>query len=187
MLPALRNCLLRFRSDARGAAAVEFGLVGLMFITGVLNAFELGRFAYQRMQVENAAYAGAQAAWATCDPSSMVPATLILTTTQTTKCPNLNTAVTRAIHGTSLDTKVSLGPTGITEGYYCVNSSGAFQLVGTVSSKPANCSTAGNASALPGDYIQVNVTFSYTPLLPLSVMGMRGASTITKTSWMRLG
>jgi len=31
------------------------------------------------------------------------------------------------------------------------------------------------------------VTFSYTPLLSITVMGMRGASAITKTSWMRLG
>jgi Flp pilus assembly protein TadG len=179
MRPALRNCLVRFRRDARGAAAVEFGFVGLMFITGVLNAFDVGRFAYQKMQVENAAYAGAQAAWKTCDPSSMLPATQ--------KCAGLNTAVTAAIQGTSLGTRVSLGSTGISEGYYCVNASNVFQSVGSLASKPANCSAAGNASVLPGDYIQVNVTFSYTPLLSMTVMGMRGASTITKTSWMRLG
>src|SRR5947209_13981249 len=104
MPPAFRDCHVRFRSDARGAAAVEFGFVGLMFITGVLNAFELGRFAYQRMQVENAAYAGAQAAWKTCD-FTMLPATQMQTATQTQKCPNLNTAVTAAIRGTSLGTK----------------------------------------------------------------------------------
>ena len=176
------ECLVKIRSDSRGAVSIEFAFVGLMLITGVLNAFELGRFAYQRMQVENAAYAGAQAAWATCnDPSRMLPAT------QAQKCPALNAAVTAAIQGTSLGTKVSLSPTGISEGYYCVNASNALQSVGSLASKPANCSAAGNASVLPGDYIQVNVTFSYTPLLSITVMGMRGASTITKTSWMRLG
>ena len=182
MPPALRNCFLQFRSDASGAAAVEFGFVGLMFITGVLNAFELGRFAYQKMQVENAAYAGAQRAWKTCKETTMLPAT------QNQNCPGLNAAVTAAIQqATSLGTKVALSSTGITEGYYCVNASGALQSVGSLTSKPANCSAAGNASVLPGDYIQVNVTFSYTPLLSITVMGMRGASTITKTSWMRLG
>jgi hypothetical protein len=113
----------------------------------------------------------------------MLPAT----PNQNQNCPALNTAVTRAIQGTSLGTKVSLGSTGITEGYYCVNASGALQSVGSIASKPANCSAAGNASALPGDYIQVNVTFNYTPFLPMTVMGVHGASTITKTSWMRLG
>jgi len=179
MLPAFRDTLVRFRHDARGAAAVEFGFVGVMFITGVLNAFELGRFAYQRMQVENAAYAGVQAAWKTCDFTKL-PATQNCGTTLTTN-------VTAAIQGTSLGSKVSLGSTGISEGYYCVNTSGALQTVGSLTSKPANCSAAGNASASPGDYIQVSVTFSYTPLMPMTVMGVRGASAITKTSWMRLG
>jgi Flp pilus assembly protein TadG len=180
MLPALRNCLLRFRTDARGAAAVEFGFVGVMFITGILNAVEVGRFAYQRMQVENAAYAGAQQAWSTCkDQTTMLPATV--------NCAGLNAAVTAAIQATSLGTKVALSSAGITEAYYCVNTSGTLQSVGSVSSKPANCSAAGNANVSPGDYIQVNVTFSYTPLLPMTVMGVHGASTITKTSWMRLG
>ena len=109
MPPALRNCFLQFRSDARGAAAVEFGFVGLMFITGVLNAFELGRFAYQKMQVENAAYAGAQRAWKTCKETTMLPAT------QNQNCPGLNAAVTAAIQATSLGTKVALSSTGITD------------------------------------------------------------------------
>jgi Flp pilus assembly protein TadG len=180
MLPACRGRLARFRRDARGTVSIEFGFVGLMFITGVLNAFELGRFAYQKMQVENAAYSGAQQAWTTCkDQTTMLPATQ--------NCPGLNAAVTAAIQATSLGTKVSLSSTGISEGYYCVNAANALQSVGSVSSKPANCSAAGNANALPGDYIQVNVTFSYRPLLSITVMGVRGASTITKTSWMRLG
>src|SRR3954451_15816395 len=159
-----RGRLARFRRDARGTVSIEFGVVGLMFITGVLNAFELGRFAYERMQVENAAYAGAQAAWATCnDPSSMLPAT------QNQNCSNLNSAVTTAIQSTSLGTKVSLASTGITEGYYCVNASGALQSVGSLTTKPANGPATGNANVAPGDYIQVNVTFSYKPLLSITI------------------
>jgi Flp pilus assembly protein TadG len=172
----------RFRRDRQAVASVEFALVSLAFITGVLNAVEIGRYAFQRVQVENAAYSGAQKAWNECDLTAQ---TKRLPATQ--NCAGLNTAVTAAIQSTSLGTAVTLTSTGITEGYYCVNTSNALQFVGSVSSKPANCSAAGNANVAPGDYIQVPVTFSYKPLFPISVMGARGASTITKTSWMRLG
>jgi Flp pilus assembly protein TadG len=177
----LRVSCSRFGSDTRGVASVEFALVGLIFVTGVLNAFEIGRYAYQRLQVENAAYAGAQAAWNACNQTTMLPAT------QNNNCANLNAAVTAAIQSTSLGTAVTLTSSGVMEGYYCVNGSNALQYVGSVSSKPANCSAAGNSSVTPGDYIQVPVTFSYRPLFPISVMGARGPSTMTKTSWMRLG
>lgn len=172
--------LRKFRDDTRCVAAVEFALVALVFVTGLLNAFDIGRFAYQRMQVENAAYAGAQAAWKTCsDQTTMLPSTQ--------NCPGLNGAVNAAIQSTSLGAAVALIPTGVTEGYYCVNTSNKLQLVGSTSNKPANCSAAGNASVTPGDYIQVGVTYNYRPMFPMSVMGARGSSPITQTSWMRLG
>jgi Flp pilus assembly protein TadG len=176
----LRSDFGRFRRDTQAVASVEFALVSLAFITGVLNAAEIGRYAFQRVQVDNAAYSGAQAAWKACnDQTTMLPATQ--------NCPDLNTAVTAGIHSTSLGSAVALTSAGVTEGYYCVNAATALQYVGSVSNKPANCSAAGNANVAPGDYIQVPVTFSYKPLFPISVMGARGASTITKTSWMRLG
>lgn len=169
-----------FRDDTRAVAAVEFALVSLIFVTGFLNAFDIGRFAYQRMQVENAAYAAAQAAWKACDDqTTMLPATQ--------KCPNLNGAVNTAIQSTSLGAGVRLVPAGVTEGYYCVSPSNKLQLVGSIATKPANCSAAGNASVTPGDYIQVGVTYNYRPMFPMSVMGARGSSQITQTSWMRLG
>jgi Flp pilus assembly protein TadG len=177
----LRSDFGRFRRDTQAVASVEFALVSLAFITGVLNAVEIGRYAFQRVQVENAAYSGAQAAWKACSDQT----TMLLPATQ--NCPSLNSAVTAGIHSTSLGSGVALTSAGVTEGYYCVNAATALQYVGSVSSKPANCSAAGNANVAPGDYIQVPVTFSYKPLFPISVMGARGASTITKTSWMRLG
>jgi Flp pilus assembly protein TadG len=170
----------RFRRDRQAVASVEFALVSLAFITGVLNAVDIGRYAFQRVQVENAAYSGAQAAWKACsDQTTMLPATQ--------NCAGLNSAVTAGIHSTSLGSAVALTSAGVTEGYYCVNAATALQYVGSVSNKPANCSAAGNANVAPADYIQVPVTFSYKPLFPVSVMAARGASTITKTSWMRLG
>ncbi len=177
-----RKLLLRsFRNDDRAVAAVEFSLVASFLVIGLLNAVDVGRYIYQRLNVENAAQAGAQAAWHTCyDTSSMLPATQ--------KCSGLNAAITAAIQSTSLGTAVSLASGSPTEGYYCVNSSGTLQAVGSLSSKPSDCSAAGNSAASPGDYIQVGLTYSYAPLFPgVSVMSAAGISTITMTSWMRMG
>ena len=97
-------------------------------------------------------------------------------------------AITAAIQSMSLGTGVTLASGYPQEGYYCVNTSGALQVVGSLSSKPANCSAAGNPGLTPGDYIQVAVTYNYTPLFAnLTVMAALKVSSITVTSWMRLG
>ena len=173
--------LQSFRQDSRGVAAVEFSIAATLVIVGILNAVDLGLYEYRRMEVENAAQVGAQAAWKACyDTSAMLPAT--------TKCAGLNDAITAAIQSTSLGTAVSLTSGYPTEGYYCVNTSGALQSVGSLSSKPADCSDAGDLSASPGDYIQVSVSYAYAPLFSnLTVMGASGISSISMTSWMRLG
>jgi len=170
-----------FRRDSRGTAAIEFAIAAMFLVVGLLNAVDLGFYQYRRMEVENAAQVGAQAAWKTCyDQSTMLPATQ--------NCSGLNTAITTAIRSTSLGTAVSLASGYPTEGYYCVNSSNALQSVGSLSSKPTNCSEAGNPDASPGDYIQVGVTFSYAPLFPgVTVMSVWGITSISMTSWMRLG
>jgi hypothetical protein len=106
----------------------------------------------------------------------------------TQNCAGLNGAITTAIQSTSLGTTVKLASGYPTEGYYCVNTSGVLQSVGSLSSKPANCSAVGNSNVAPGDYIQVAVTYSYAPLFSnLTVMAALGISSITTTSWMRLG
>jgi Flp pilus assembly protein TadG len=171
---------LFFREDARGAAAVEFALVALFLVGGLINVAEVGRYEYQLLQVENAAEAGAQTAWSFCNnPATMVPAT--------TNCSSLNAALTTAIQSTNLGAAVTLASGYPAEGYYCINTStNALQLVGGVTSKPANCSAAGNASIGPGDYIQVGVSFTSTPLFTgMTVMGSSSQS-IFRTSWMRL-
>lgn len=169
-----------FGCNARAAAAVEFALPAMLLVVGLLNAVDVGYYAFIRMEVENAAQVGAQAAWKTCyDPSSMLPATQ--------NCTGLNTAITTAIQSTSLGSSVLLASGYPTEGYYCVDSSNTLQSVGSLSSKPANCSGVGNASTSPGDYIQVGVTYAYAPLFVVSVMSASGITSITKTSWMRLG
>lgn len=182
MSPRPFMALPSFGRDTRGVAAVEFSIAAMMTIVGILNAVDVGLYEYRRMQVENAAQVGAQAAWKACyDTSAMLPAT--------TNCAGLSDAITAAIQSTSLGTAVSVSSGYPQEGYYCANAStGMLQSVGDLSNKPANCSAAGNASALPGDYIQVSVTYNYAPLFSnLTVMGAWGITSISKTSWMRLG
>jgi hypothetical protein len=154
-----KSMLRLFCHDARGTAAVEFGFSALFLVMGLLNAVDLGYYTYRRMEVENAAQVGAQTAWNTCnDISTMLPATQ--------KCPGLTAAINTAIQSTSLGNTVSLAVGYPTEGYYCIDTSGAMQSVGSLSSKPSDCSAAGSPSTSPGDYIQVGVTFPYAPLFP---------------------
>jgi Flp pilus assembly protein TadG len=178
---AMRQIMVsRLRHDARGTAAIEFAVVGGLLTFALLNAVDMGRYIYNRMEVQNAAEVGAQTAWKTCNQSSTLPATQ--------NCPGLNSAITTAIQSTSLGTAVSLASGYPTEGYYCVNSSNTLQSVGSVSNKPANCSASGNANATPGDYIQVQVIYNFTALFPgITVIGSENISSITMTSWMRLG
>jgi len=172
--------LRSLRKDRRGTAAIEFAGMAMVLVVGVLNAVDLGYYMYQRMEVENAAEVGAQAAWQTCyDQSTMLPAT--------TNCSGLNAAITAAIHSTSLGSAVSLASGYPTEGYYCVNSSNQLQAVGSLSAKPIDCSAAGNSNMGPGDYIQVGVTYTYAPLFGITVMTASGINSISMTSWMLLG
>lgn len=184
----IRQAIARLRDDQSGVAALEFALVGLFLVVGLLNAVDVGYYTYQRMTVENAAQAGAQAAWKNCsDPSTMLPAT-VNCTTGNGAAANLSDAITAAIQSSSLGTAITLVSGYPAEGYYCVNATGMLQAVGSLSSKPSNCSAAGNSALSPGDYVQVGVTYTYAPLFPgISVMGASGITAITMTAWMRLG
>jgi uncharacterized membrane protein len=181
MFVRTKTTLQQLRDDRRGVAAVEFASAAMFLVLGLLNAIDVGYYTYQRMEVENAAQVGAQAAWNTCyDPTYMLPATK--------NCSGLNAAIASAIQSTSRGSAVSLESGYPAEGYYCADSAGVLQSVGNLSSKPANCSAAGNANVAPGDYVQVGVTLSYAPLFPgVSVMSVWGISSISMTSWMRLG
>ena len=179
MLARYQAKLRLFCHDTRGVAAIEMGLAGIMLVLAVLNVVDVGVYAYKKMEVANAAQVGAQAAWNTCPLSSMLPATQ--------NCAGLNGAITTAIQSTSLGSGVTLAAGYPQEGYYCANTSGALQAVGSLSSMPANCSAAGNANVEPGDYIQVGVTYRYASLFPnLTVMRALNISSIALTSWMRL-
>jgi hypothetical protein len=92
-----------------------------------------------------------------------------------------------AMHSTSLGAGVTLVSGSPSEGYYCVNSSNALQYVSDVSSKPADCTAAGMPALQPGDYIQVQTTFTYQPIFARLSVTSAFPSPITRTAIMRLG
>ncbi|MEA2982480.1 MAG: hypothetical protein QOF09_4303 [Alphaproteobacteria bacterium] len=166
-----------FLRDRRGVAGIEFAFIAGFLSLAVLNVSDIGIYLVKRMQVENAAQMGTMAALQACDPVH-VPATV--------NCPGLNAAVTAAIQSTSLGNSVTLSGGAVSEGYYCLNSSSVLQLMGGVSSKPANCSAAGMAALQPADYLRVQVTFSYVPLFSgISVAG-QFATPIIKVAMVRM-
>lgn len=190
--------LRAYCSGDQGLVGIEFAITGLTLAFGLLNAVDVGYYIYRRMEVENSADAGAHAAYNTCVPpctsqncpSQQLPATQ--------NCSGLNTAITSAIRSTSLGNSVTLATGYPEEGDYCINASNALQCVGSLSSpapgncsatgQQATCSAAGNATATPGDYLLVQVSTPYQPLFPgLTVMSALGWTSISKTSWMRMG
>ena len=167
-------------------AAIEFAAVAMLLVVILGNAVDFGIYEYRSMQAQEAAQVGAQTAWKTCNTTNLLPATQNCTTSNGAAA-NLNAAVTTAIQSTALGTRATLASGYPAEGYYCVNSSGALELVGSLSSKPTDCSAAGNAKASPGDYVQVAVTTPYSSIFPgFSVVGLWGVSSVSATSWMRL-
>src|SRR3974377_1432934 len=168
-----------FRSDKRGASAIELSFFLGLLAFGMLNVADISIYIYQRMELENATQMGVQAAWKTCDPNNgYVPAT--------TNCSGLTTAITNAVTSTSLGSNVQLQSGSPSEGYYCVNSSGTLQYVSSVSSKPADCTAAGTPGNQPGDYITVATTYAYAPLFPNLTVAGAFTTPITKSAFMRL-
>jgi Flp pilus assembly protein TadG len=168
-------------ADQRGVAAIEFGIFAPLLFLALVNVVDVTIYLYQRMQVQNATEVAAQAAWKTCDLTALPP---------TTDCSTLAasvTAVQNALASTSLGTAVSLVSGSPSVGYYCVNSSNALQYVSAISSKPADCTAAGTPSLQPGYYIQVQTTYTYTPIFPGMSISGTFPTPINSASLMRLG
>jgi Flp pilus assembly protein TadG len=167
-----------FTSDQRGVAAIEFAFFAIFLSLGLANVVDTSVYVYQRMQAQNATQVAAQAAFKTCD-LTMLPAT--------TKCTGLTTAIQNSLTSTSLGNRVTLVSGSPSEGYYCINSSNALVYVSGVSSKPADCTAAGTPSLQPGDYIQVQTTFSFSPFFPGISVASMFTNPISSTALIRLG
>lgn len=173
--------------DRRGVAAIEFALVGGFLSVALLNLVDVSIYIFQKMEVDNAAQAGAQAAWNLCGPTTGPNESYQLPATLNNNCPGLTAKVTAAVQSTSLGTNVTLQSGSPAEGFYCLNSSNALVYVSSVSSKPANCSSVGEASLQPADYIQIQTTFTYAPLFTGITVASLLTTPITSTALIRLG
>ena len=172
---------LGFLRDQSGAAAAELVLWIALLIVPVLSVLDLGLYGFQRMQVEYAAQAGIQAARLACGDSAAP---------FTKNCAGLSSAVTTAAQSTLLGSSVSLSGAPV-EGYYCVDSSGALAAVGSVGSPPTKPSpftcdsvTTGSSSS-PGTYLQVTVTYDYSPVFTTPIASLFGTK-IERTAWLRV-
>jgi Flp pilus assembly protein TadG len=194
-LAPLRRRLLGYGLGTGGAAAAELALVLPILVVPLLNVFDLGTYAYTRMQVQNAALTGADQVRSSCNTANL-PAV--------TKCGLTAATVTNFIQNTSLGTSVTLAASSpVIEAYYCTLTDGTLQMVGT-SGTPGTAPNLGTGKTcsdftaaagkvwsagtkLPGDYIRVTVTYTYTPLFAgLSVTTLL-PTTLTQTGWSRLG
>ena len=170
-------------------------LVTALLAYPVLNVADIGMYAYQSMQVANAAQAGARAAWSACNVASYWPATANCGASGAT----LTTAVsgTAGIQSTTLGSNVTLVSGYPKEGYYCATTTNALTLApgpavsaGATPNKSSDCSGVANAAlatAVPGDYVSVSVTFTYTPLFTgVPTVASLLTSPITSTAWQRM-
>ena len=169
--PNRKRLLSRLTYATAGDASIEFALVAPILVLLLLNSVDLSFLIWAKMEVENAAQMGAQAASVTCSSGPLQA---------TTNCANLNSSVTTAIHGTSLSTGVSQASGSPTANYGCPSGTSLVS-VGTYSSppNPFDCSSIGNPSDNPGDYVSpviVGVTYSYAPVFS-------GLSVVPSQTW----
>jgi Flp pilus assembly protein TadG len=173
-----RSALSRYLRDDNGAAAAETAIFVLVLAPIILNLVDLGAYAYKRMQVENAAQAGAQAAWATC---TKPPASA-------SNCQYLSSAVTGAVAGTSLSNTVVWSnasaftgtPPASDAGYFCPD--GANNAL-TASSLGSTCTKTG---AKAGYYVKIAVSYPFQPIFTGFSVAALLPTPITRTTWMRI-
>jgi Flp pilus assembly protein TadG len=166
-----------WRKDIRGSAATEFAfIVGFMAI-GMMNVADIASFMFDKLQVNNATQMAAQAVWTACDLNHLPAAT---------KCPAMTTVATAAVQSTSLGSSVAFQTGYPLDAYYCPDSSGTLQYVSDYANPPSNCSVTGNAGITPGEFVNIQTTYTYTPIISgLSASALLPA-TITSSSWARL-
>lgn len=173
-LPAIRE----LRKDSRGLAAIEFAMIASFLAISLLQVADLALYLFDELQVENAAEMGAQAVYANCTYQQLPVVN---------NCSGWSSKVTTAVQSTELGTHVTLVAGSPSEGYYCVNSSGALQFMNATSSaKPADCTAAGVSTNNPGDWVKVRVTYTYAPMFTFTVANLF-STTISETAFMRLG
>lgn len=161
--------------NSDGSPIIEFALVAPIFVVLIVNILDFSSLIWDQMQVDYSAQMGVQAAYKTCSTFN---------SPITTNCTNLNAQVTAAIQSTSLSTSVMLATGSPSEIYYCVSGTTLMSVATYPTSPPANCSAYGDSSVAPGDYIEVDVNYSYSPIF--AGLSLASAQTLTAKAVERL-
>jgi TadE-like protein len=167
---------IRWLVSDTGTALIEFAFVAPILAILLLNLFDFSTLVWASMETDYSAQVGAQAVFKSCAGGAM-PAM--------THCSGLTTTATTAVQSTSLGTNVSLASGYPTETYYCTSGT-TLTSVGTYSSPPSpfDCSSVGNPGVTPGDYIEVQVTYAYSPTF--AGLSLASSQTLTSTAMERL-
>ena len=165
--------------DESGMVLVEFAFVSLALLYMLMNGLEVARWYYQRTEVSHAIHSASQAVLRSCDPTKQLPAT--------TNCPNFNTYVAEGLASTALGNSIVLTSGFPTEAYYCLNSSKTLQQVGTTASaRPSDCTAVGDSTHRPGDYVQIQASYTFSPLFTGLTAGSLMPTNMTSTGFIRL-
>jgi len=174
MMAILKLSARRYARETSGMAAVEVVFWLAALVPALFNIVDLGTYVFQRMQVENAAQMGAQAAWAACesppeDGCGSVDA--------------VNTAVAAALASTSLGDKVEQSGE-LEEGYYCPDPDAAAkdQTLVAVTDGTSTCASGAKA----GYYVKVVATYPYAPIIATVSLATLLDGDITQTAWSRV-
>jgi Flp pilus assembly protein TadG len=170
--PGLRGPI----ENRHGNTMIEFALIAPTLVVLLTNAVNFTALTWDQMEVDYSAQMGARAAYTTCSTGPL-PAS--------SNCAGLNNAVTAAVQSTALGTAITLATGSPAETYYCISGT-TLASVGDYSSppNPFDCSAAGNAGVTPGDYVEVDVTYSYAPTL--AGLSFLSARTLTAKAMQRL-
>ncbi|MGA0604114.1 TadE/TadG family type IV pilus assembly protein [Caulobacter sp. KR2-114] len=153
--------LRRFLADRGGAAAAELALILGLLTIPLMSVVDLGVYAFERMQVQNAAQMAAQSLWSTCSTTAYWPVTKFCSTGQSN--------ATLGAQQSSLGTDVTVS--SIVDGYYCMDTTGTPQAIGSTGTystpltltKPTSCGSGTWSSTAPAEYVTVTVAYTYKP------------------------
>lgn len=187
-MSAWKHPIRRFARSERGSAAAEFAIWLGVLTVPLLSAVDVAWYAIQSMQVGQAAQSAAQTAFTLCNGTTIPVAS---------NCTNFHTQLTTSLQSTSLGSNVAWASSS--ESWYCVNTSNALTLndstkvvtintdgstSGSIAKSPPTCS---GSSAAAGDYVTVNVTYTYKPIFKgLSILTAVLPTTITRSAVMRV-
>jgi Flp pilus assembly protein TadG len=170
-----------------GSAAAEFAIWLGVLTVPVLNAADISFYAYQAMQVRQAAQTAAQTAFSLCNGQAPPIAT---------SCSGLNSALVTALASNGLGSNITWATSpASSEGWYCVDGTGALVISGSAETISPKGSNSGSMSSTQpsctqgkaGDYVALSVTYTYKPIFKnLSIVTNVLPATITQTAWMRV-